>query len=303
MRAGARDAVTAPFDPEEFLSAVARMSEEERLRTGSPSSRIISFINSGGGSGATFLAANVGVALATIQRGRTLVIDLDYQFGSLPTYVDLPATNGLIKALEFADTLDQAALDGYVQPHSSGLQVLAAAMRDIVLPEDVSEDRVKQLLTVLDGAYRYIVVDLPRRIDSATATTLMQSDEVIVVAHQTLSHLHNTKRLMSVLQNQLSIAPDRLRLIVNRYDKKAEVRLEDFTSVLVGVAVETMPSDYRSAVESINLGTPLYQRSPRSALGKALGQLATSIAAGTPHLKAQERSGGLLSWLGRSAAQ
>jgi pilus assembly protein CpaE len=299
MRAGARDAVTVPFDPDDFLSAIAHIAEEERLRTGSPSSRIISFINSKGGSGATFLAANVAIALATIQQGRTLVIDMDFQFGSLPTYVDLPATNALIKALEFADSLDEAALQGYVQPHKSGLHVLAAAMNEIVLPEDVGEHRVKQLLTVLDGSYRYIVLDLPRRIDGSTAATLMQSDEVIVVTQQTLSHLHDTKRLMSLLQNQLGITPDRLRLIVNRYEKKSEVRLEDFSQVLVGVAVETVPGDYRRVAESINLGVPLYQGSPRSPLGKRLTELATSIAAGRPKMLQSGTS--LFSWLGRSA--
>jgi pilus assembly protein CpaE len=127
----------------------------------------------------------------------------------------------------------------------------------------------------------------------------MQSDEVIVVTQQTLSHLHDTKRLMSLLQNQLGIAPDRLRLIVNRYEKKSEVRLEDFSQVLVGVAVESIPGDYRRVAESINLGVPLYQGSPRSPLGRRLTELATSIAAGRPKMLQSGTS--LFGWLGRSA--
>jgi pilus assembly protein CpaE len=299
MRARARDAVTLPFDADEFLTALAHIAEEERLRTGTPTSRIISFINSKGGSGATFLASNVAIALATIQQGRVLVVDMDFQFGSLPTYVDLPATNGLIKALEFADTLDQEAMQGYAQAHKSGLQVLAAAMTDIVLPEDVSEHRTKQLLSVLDGAYRYIVVDLPRRIDTATATTLMQSDEIMIVTQQTLAHLQETKRLMGLLQNQLGITPDRLRLIVNRYDKKAEIRLEDFSSVLLGVTVETVPGDFRRVVESITLGTPVVQGAPRSPVGRRLTELATAITA--VGAQPRQRTAGLFSWLTRSA--
>jgi pilus assembly protein CpaE len=299
MRAGARDAVTIPFDADDLLSALATISEEERLRTGVPSSRIVSFMNSKGGSGATFIAANVALALATMQQGRTLVVDADFQFGSMPTYVDMHATNGLIKALEFADTLDEAALQGYVQEHKSGLHLLAAAMTDIILPEDVSEHRVKQLLRVLDGAYRYIVFDLPRRIDSATAAMLMQSDEIVIVTQQTLSHLQDTKRLMFLLQNQLDITPDRLRLIVNRYDKKADVRLDDFTSVLLGVTVETMPGDYPRVAESINLGVPLVEGSPRSALGKRLIALARTIAVGS--FQVHQHGSGLFGWLSRPA--
>jgi pilus assembly protein CpaE len=298
MRAGARDAVTVQIVPEEFVSALARMSEEERLRTGTPTSRIIAFMNSKGGSGATFIAANVAAALSTMRLGRTLVLDMDFQFGSLPTYFDLPATNGLIKALEFAGTLDEAALQGYVQNYKTGLQVLAAAMDDIILPEDVSEGRVKQLLATVDGIYRNIVVDLPRRIDGSTAATLAQADEIVVVTQQTLSHLHDTKRLMYLLQNQLGITPDRLRLVVNRYDKNADIRVEDFSMVLVGISVETLPGDFRRVAQSINVGEPLVMGSPRSPLGRELIDLATSVASGSP--QPPTRSPGLRSWLSRS---
>jgi pilus assembly protein CpaE len=298
MRAGARDAVTVQIVPEEFVSALARMADEERLRTGTPTSRIIAFMNSKGGSGATFIAANVAAALSTMRLGRTLVLDMDFQFGSLPTYVDLPATNGLIKALEFAGTLDEAALQGYVQNYKTGLQVLAAAMDDIILPEDVSEGRVKQLLATVDGIYRNIVVDLPRRIDGSTAATLAQADEIVVVTQQTLSHLHDTKRLMYLLQNQLGIMPDRLRLVVNRYDKNADIRVEDFSMVLVGISVETLPGDFRRVAQSINVGEPLVLGSPRSPLGRELIDLATSVASGSP--QPPTRSPGLRSWLSRS---
>lgn len=299
MRAGARDAVTVPFVPEEFLSALGRIAAEERLRTGTPTSRIIAFMNSKGGSGATVLASNTAVALATLQQGGTLVVDMDYQFGSLPTYIDMAAKNGLIKALEFADTLDQAALEGYVQIHKTGLHVLAAAMEDIILPEDVSEYRIKQLLATVDGVYRYVVVDLPRRIDSATTATLMQADQVVVVTQQTLAHLHDTKRLMFLLQGQLGITSERLRLVVNRYDKKAEIRIEDYSSVLVGVDIETIPGDYRRVAESINLGEPLALGAPRSPLGKRFLELANSIAVTSPQPSA--RGGSLFGWLSRSS--
>ena len=280
MRAGARDAVTAPADPDEFLSNLVRVAEDERLRTGKHRSKVISVINSKGGSGATFLSSNLATSLATIQQGRTIVVDMDYQFGSLPTYLDLQVTNGLIKALEFSDSLDEAALQGYVQTHTCGLQMLAAAVTDIILPEDISEYRIKQLLRVLDGAYRFVVLDIPRRIDSSTAAALLQSDEILVVTQQTMAHLRDTKRLMFMLQTQLGVSSERIRLVINRYDRKSAVRLEDFSAVLLDILISTLPGDYQRVADSINLGFPLALSAPKSPLGRRVLQLATSVATG-----------------------
>lgn len=299
MRAGARDVFVPPFNPEDFASALARIAEEEHERTGSPSAQVISFMNAKGGSGASFLAANVAVVLATLRTGRAVLMDLDFQFGSAASYLDLPAKTGLIKALELVDTLDASALPAYTQPHSSGLDLLAAAMNDIILPEDVSEQRVTKLLAVLDGIYRTIVVDLPRRIDSLTAAVLLKSDKIVLVTQQTIAHLNETKRLVFLLEDQLGIPIKRLLLLVNRYDKKAEVRLGDFSSVFPALPIEVVPGDYHRVAESINLGIPLSQGAPRSPLGKRLSDLAMTIA--TAPTEVVPKRGGVLGWLNRSA--
>ena len=297
MRAGARDVFAMPFKPEELISAVAQVAEEERLRTGKTRNKLYAFMNAKGGSGASFLATNLAVILARTKERKTLLVDLDFQFGSLPTYLNMPVRNGLIKALELVDTLDQLSMQGYTQAHDSGLDVLAAAMDDIILPEDVSEARITELLEVLQGIYRNIVVDLPHRIDAANAAVLLRADRIVLVAQQTITHLHDTKRLIALLQEQLGIPGDRLLLVLNRASKKDEVRLADFSKVLPGLTVVKVPGDYRHVAESINLGVPLSQSAKFSGLARCLDDLATTIS--TPYAQETPKKKGLFGWFGR----
>jgi pilus assembly protein CpaE len=288
MRAGARDVFSMPLNVEDLVAAVSRVADEERARGGAPSAHLAAFMNTKGGSGASFLAANTALAAAR-QEHRTILVDLDFQFGGLPTYLNMAVRNGLIKALELADGLDEASIDGYAQKHESGLHLLAAAMDEIILPDDVSRERIERLLGVLDQIYEDVIVDLPRRIDVPTATVLSRAEKVVLVAQQTVAHLHDTRRLAFLLRDQLGLPADRILLVLNRFDKKAEVRQRDFASILPGIAVETIPGDYRRVAESINLGVPVAQGGGGSALGKRLLDLTDLV---TSHTGAQAPRGG-----------
>ena len=49
--------------------------------------KVLAFISCKGGSGATFLATNLGYALATLENKRVLLIDLNLQFGDASLFV------------------------------------------------------------------------------------------------------------------------------------------------------------------------------------------------------------------------
>ena len=307
MRYGVRDVFPMPLQVDDCVTAITKVVHEERKRRGETGSRLISFMNTKGGSGASLIAANVALAMAQEARFSRpiLLVDFDFQFGGLPTYLNLIARDGLIKAMEFVANLDATALQAYVIRHPSGLHLLAAAMDEIVIPEDITSERTESLLSALNGVYADILFDLPHRIDPAIATILSHSDIIALPAQQTVAHLHDTKRLLYLLRDRLGIAMDRILLLVNRYDAKSEVRLEDFTDVFPQVAIQTLPSDYVRASESINLGIPICESAAHSPLGKALLKLAKDLDQGptsgslqsTPTVPHPPKKGGLFGWL------
>jgi pilus assembly protein CpaE len=296
MRAGARDVLSPPYEEEDLTARLVELALEGQASVKKDSAHLIAFINAKGGSGASFLAANIASALTTREERKSILIDFDLQFGSLPLYLNMSAGNGLIKALEFIDSLDAAALPGYVKVHGNGLHLLSATMNNLILPDDIDEGRVSRLLDVLDTTYQDIIVDLPRRIDRTTAAILERLDQVVVVTQQSVTHLQDTKRLLTILNDHLGITSDRVLIVLNRFSKNAEVRMDDFTSAFPDVAIETIPSDYALVSESINLGVPVADGSRRSALAKAILSLSKRVL---PKKKVEQKpASGLLGWLG-----
>ena len=278
MRLGARDFFPLPVSPADLLPALDRVAREEHERHGALKAQVITVMNAKGGSGASFCAANFAHILAKEFHKRTILLDFELQFGSLPTYFNLRSRSGLIRALELVDNLDALALNSYTQEHPSGLKLLASATEGLVLPEDVHEDRVSKLFSILDDAFENLVVDLPRRIDRASAAVLDRSDLVVLLVQQTIAHLHDIKRMATLLTQELHIPSHRLVVIVNRYQPKGEVTLNDFTEALKGIRIVTLPNDYHNVTQSINLGIPLLDQAPQSPLCKALKGLVASLS-------------------------
>jgi pilus assembly protein CpaE len=296
MQAGARDVLSPPYEVECLSTRLLELSHEGQATISEKSARLIAFINAKGGSGASFLAANVATALADKRKRKTVLLDFDIQFGGLPIYLNMPPGGGLIKALEFSDTLDSAALPGYVQVHDSGLHLFSSAKNDLVLPDEIAEERIVHLLSVLDATYQEIVIDLPRRIDHPSAAILERLDQVVVVVQQSVTHLQDTKRLLAILRDHLGVAAERVLIVLNRFSKKLEVREEDFKNAFPGVAVNTIPSDYAEVSASINLGIPVVNGSARSSLAKAILNLSSRLIASSE--PKPQHSGGMLGWLG-----
>jgi pilus assembly protein CpaE len=239
-------------------------------------------MNAKGGSGASFCAANYAHIMAKARGRRTVLLDFDLQFGNITTYFNMRSLNGLVQALDMVDTLDTAALPGYVQPHESGLNLLSSAAEDIVLSDDINEGRISKLFMVLDQAYKELVIDLPRHIDRGTVGVLDRSDLVMLVVQQTVAHLQELKRVLLLLNGPLGIATDRLVVVINRFQKQGEVTRADFAGALPGMRIETLPNDYQNVTQSVNLGIPLLDLAPRAPLCLALEALVGSMTTEVP---------------------
>jgi pilus assembly protein CpaE len=299
MQAGARDVLSPPYEAANLSARLIELGREGQASKREKSARLIAFINAKGGSGASFLAANVAAALAGKRGRKTVLLDFDIQFGGLPIYLNMHPGGGLIKALEFSDSLDSAALPGYVQVHSSGLHLFSSAKRELVLFDEIAEERIIHLLDILDSAYQEIIIDLPRHIDHSTAAILERLDQVVMVTQQSITHMQDTKRLLTIMDDHLGISSEQVQIVVNRFSKKAEVRDEDFKKAFPGVAVETIPSDYAQVSASINLGIPVVEGAPRSTLTKAILNLSHTLSPESD--KRYKQANGLLGWLGIQA--
>jgi pilus assembly protein CpaE len=277
MQSGARDILPEPVTDVDLLAALERVSSEVRAVSVTPRTRSFAFVNAKGGSGATFLAANVAHVFAAVKRQETLIADLDLQFGTLPQYFDMQPKRGLLDALSVVHELDDVAIDAYFTRHASGLRVLARTPNPGGVNVHSTGDGFALLLDMLKTKCQRLVFDVPRHLDALGAMALERADRVVIVMQQTLPSLRDATRLHEIVREELGIPQDRISVLVNRYRKGTSVELNDIRRLLRDEDPFIVPNHFGPVAESIDSGVPIYEHARSSPVTKAIIELATQL--------------------------
>jgi len=273
MQAGARDFLADPVTKDDLLEAIARLASERKSSSAAGRCQLTAFVNGKGGSGATFLACNVAHLFAEVAQLKTVLLDLDTQFGSLPRYLDVQPKRGLLEALDVAEDLDGAAIEAYLAKHDSGLSLLACLHDSALLQQEMLTDRFDLLLELVLANFDRCVVDVPNRLEPFSVGVLERADQIVLVVQQSVPSLHDATSMYDLITRKLGVPPDRITVAVNRYHRAAAVELVDIQRQFADQPVACIPNDYRSVADSINVGEPMYRYAKRSAVTKGLVQL------------------------------
>ena len=277
MRAGMREVLQLPLVHKAFHEAMDRVDIQAgvtQMRDG----KVLAFISCKGGSGATFLSANFAYALAALAGCKVLLIDLHGQFGDATLYVsDQKPAMTLSDICAQISRMDGAFLASCLVHVTPNFGVLAAA-DDPGHKVDMQPGHMDHILAVARQHYDYIVLDVGRLIDALSLRALDNADAIYPVLQLALPDIRDGRRLLDIFRS-LGYPGERLRLIVNRYEKGGRLRLADLEQALGAEVVHTVPNDYIAATDSVNQGIPLLQLSRTSAVARSLAELVELVTA------------------------
>lgn len=285
LRLGAEDYYSKPEQIVEIdtnISAlvdqlsVAKKIAHKKIAEDSPK-LVTTVINTEGGAGASFIAANIAHLFASQHKQHAALLDMDVQFGSHALNLDLSLKYGLTEVMESVDKLDISALPGLFSKHHSGLHVLGEKMDEIVLTNELSPDNIEKLIKLTSESFDHTVIDLPRQIDAMFAATVVKSTRIILVMQQTLAHVRDTKRLLTILTQEFEVPKEHINVILNRYDANHAITIKDIESTINHHPLIVLPNDYERAVKAVEVAKPFVEFAPAAPLAKAFKEVAQDL--------------------------
>lgn len=287
MRAGVREVLPSPPTSETLLASVERLASKRQREKTLATGRLLAFLACKGGSGATFLATNLGWELS--ERHKVLLLDLNMQFGDALAYVhDGKATRSIADLARDIRRLDVDLLAASTVKLSAGYSLLPAP-ENLSDAADIRPDVVGPLLDVACANYDFVIVDLPRNLDAAGIATLDRAWRVYPVLQASLPDLRHAARLLAAF-GTLGYSGEKVEFILNRFQKNQDIGLADIRRTLGEARIQTVPNEWADVHASIATGSPVRRMAGGSAVAHQLHEMAKALTPAPPQAAPDQRS-------------
>jgi pilus assembly protein CpaE len=282
MRAGIRDVVDMTQGSDELREAVERaIVWATNLRStngaavrfdGTKSSRghVVSVFSSKGGSGKTFVTANLAVAIAEVTGEPTAVVDLDVDMGDVFTYFGREPSATVHDLME----LGEGATSERV--HEIAVEVTPNVFAFGAPPDPAAEapagEAVGKFLRAIRNEFSWVVVDASVDYSDSALVCFDLSDMIcLVTGLDVVGVKHLSKALDTLLT--IGLPRERFRVVLNRADSKVGLDAGDVERVMK-IQVDAMIPSSRLVPTSLNKGRPVVLDEPGSEVSQSLKQLA-----------------------------
>ncbi len=294
LRQGADEFVPYPLPENELQSAIDRLNQPEaepeaaqhnthQLKSGtSKEGAVIVLHGLAGGVGSTTMAVNLAWELAMIDAETppsVCLLDLDLQFGSVATYLDLPRRETVFEMLSDLENMDEESFGQALLSFEDRLQVLTAPAElvplDVLTPEDI-----QQVIDMARSHFDYVVIDMPSTLVHWSETVLQAAHVYFALVELDMRSAQNALRLKKALQSE-DLPFQKLRFALNRAPKFTDLSGKSRVKRLaesLGISIDLqLPEGGKPVTQGADHGLPLATSAAKNPLRKEIAKLAQSL--------------------------
>ncbi|MBL9049107.1 MAG: AAA family ATPase [Tabrizicola sp.] len=235
-----------------------------------------------GGVGGTTFSANLAWELCNIADSegiRVCIIDFDFQFGSVATYLDLPRKEAVLEVLTDTASIDADSFMKSMLTFNDKLHVFTAPADmlplDMVSPEDVG-----RILDTAQANFDFVIVDMPKTVVAWTEAVLTRSHVYFALLELDLRSAQNILRFIRALKAE-GLPHEKVRYVLNRAPKftdlSAKARVKRMAESLdIDIEVQ-LPDGGEQVTQANDHGLPIAESAGKNPLRKELQKLAKSL--------------------------
>jgi septum site-determining protein MinD len=217
-------------------------------------SLVVTITSGKGGVGKTTCSANIGCALAVLQK-KVVVIDGDIGLRNLDIVMGLEnrIVYDSVDVIEGRCRLRQALIRDKRAPELYLLPTAQTRDKSAINPQ-----QMVQLCIDLRKDFDFILIDSPAGIEQGFHTCLAPADKTLIVTNPEVSSVRDADRVIGLIESQEK-GPAQLvinRLVVTRVRKQEMLSMEDIVEVLSTDVIGVVPED-ENILMSTNRGQPV----------------------------------------------
>jgi pilus assembly protein CpaE len=256
------------------------------LTSGAPRrlGKVVAFYGVAGGVGTSTFAVNFAWELTQMVRRdgrRVALLDFNFQYGSIATFLDVPRREAVYELVSEASTLDQTGLTQALSTYKDKLHVLTAP-RDALPLDIVSPADVEAIINLAREAFDYVVIDTPQALMNWSEKVYAAADDFYACMEIDMRSAQNMYRFLRTLKAE-DMNLEKLRFVLNRApgmtDLSGKTRVKRVAESLGITFLHQIPDGGKQVVNSCDQGVPLAEGAKSSPVRKEILRMVEKFTA------------------------
>ncbi len=237
--------------------------------------KIITFYSSKGGVGKSIVSVNAAIAISRNHHKKTLLVDLDLQYGDLGLMLNLQKEKTILDIVDEHQTESYESIKPFLQKYDDNLDVLLAPTQPEA-SEFISKEVVEKLFKIFKSKYDYILVDTAVNFEETTLFALDLSDLILMLTTIEISSIKNTKVGLNVMKT-LNYDNNKVKVIINSAADKFGISEKEAEEVFKNHLIGVLPEMTKEIRLSVNKGEPICISNPKIPFSKKIVELSAKL--------------------------
>ena len=271
LKEGIDDFLIKPIIPNVLEASIKKLGKSE-----CPKAKTISVFSNKGGVGKTSVAINLAYEIYKKTNEKVCVLDLSFNSQDASVFLDVEQKFDIDYVLKNIEKSNEELLLSLIGNYKDTKLYILEAQEEIAPELKYTPGEISRIINALKNIFDYIIIDTTSIINEMNVTILNNSDLILLLASTNMASIRNCQKCYELF-DKIGYSSDKIKLIINRYLENQEISLKDIENSIGKEVFDTIPNNYLTLIDAINLGQAVGDINPQSNIAKAYARITDKI--------------------------
>lgn len=236
----------------------------------------IAIFSNKGGVGKTSLAINLAYEIQKETKERVCVLDLSFNSEDVATFLNVEQKFDIDYIMSNIEHSNKELLFSLMAKYQDAELYVLEAQENISPELKYTPQKISKIINSLKNIFDYLIIDVSSLVNEINISILNNSDLILLMCLANMSSIRNCQKCCELF-DKIGYDSDKIKLVINRYIENQEITLKDIENSLGKPVFDTIPNNYLTLIDSINLGRSVGEVNPQSNIAKAYSRLAQEV--------------------------
>lgn len=270
LKLGVNDFLLKPVLPTILETSIKKINLKEKK------AKTITIFSGKGGIGKTSLVTNLAWELHKKTDEKVCILDLSFSQENVNSFLNIEQKYNTDYILSNIANLNEQSFLSFLGKYKNSKIYTFEIKEELNFEIKFSPQVIIKIINSLKNIFDYILIDTTSLINETNVSILNNSDLILLLTLGNQNAIKNCQKSYELF-DKIGYSNDKIKLIVNRFIDNNELTINDIEKTLDKNVFNTIPNNYLTLIDAINLNCNVDETNPQSNIAKAYSRLAQNI--------------------------